>query len=49
MEKRMQGWRVEFGMTPSSRSRVAVAEGEKEKDPFAEYDGKLTVHEGGKK
>lgn len=30
---------VEFGMTPSARSRVKVPDGKKPSDPFAEFDG----------
>jgi P27 family predicted phage terminase small subunit len=33
----------EFGMTPSSRSRVQKADEEKEADPFAAYMGKQGV------
>lgn len=49
IEKRMQGWMMEFGLTPSSRSRVTRTEPQAEVDPFAEYDGQLVGLPGGKK
>ncbi len=33
----MRKWLVEFGMTPSSRSRVSVIPGEDKKDPLGEW------------
>jgi P27 family predicted phage terminase small subunit len=38
----MKGFLVEFGMTPSARSRVAASgDADKPVDPFAEFDGRL--------
>jgi len=36
----MRKWLIEFGMTPSSRSRVTVDKGIKEKDPLIEFQKK---------
>ena len=38
IEKRMQGWMTEFGMTPSSRARVSLAGAEDEANPFADFE-----------
>ncbi len=35
-DRRFRAWLVEFGLTPSARSRVKT-EGEKEEDPLAEF------------
>ena len=47
--KQMKDFLVEFGMSPSSRSRVSAADNKEEQDPFAGYDGKLKVMKGGRK
>lgn len=36
-DRRFRAWLVEFGMTPSARSRVAAAGSDDEQDPAARY------------
>ncbi len=38
IEKRMQGWMTEFGLTPSSRSRVSLTGNDEEANPFADFE-----------